>query len=220
MSTCRQCGDCCRKSGPALHIEDKFLVMQGKLPAGDLFTLRKGEIALDPLSNEKIFLEEEIIKIRPDKTREWACVHLLSDNRCGIYEARPVECRLLKCWDPKALLARYQEDRLSRLDLFGKNESFRDLIEDHENRCSYEKIKGLAARLGEDPEAVKLLSDSILYDKNIREVLVEKNPSMEKLPDLLFGRPLLETLPPLLDLKIEKRDTGWVLRPKGIPLTN
>lgn len=219
MSSCKQCGDCCRKSGPALHIEDKFLVMQGKIPASDLFTLRKGEIGLDPLSNEKIILEEEIIKIRPDKSRDWACVHLLPDNTCGIYEKRPVECRLLKCWDPKALLARFQEDRLSRMDLFSEVEGLGDLIQDHEIRCSYEKIRKLAARLGEDSGAVKELGDIIFYDKNIREVLAEKKPSMESLLDLLFGRPLLETLPSLLDLRIEKKDTGWVIRPKGIPVS-
>lgn len=222
QTSCTQCGECCRKGGPALHIEDKFLVMQGKLPASGLFTLRKGEIALEPIENKKITLEEELIKIRPDRNRDWACIHLSEDGgACDIYETRPVECRLLKCWDPRALLARYQEDRLTRKDLFGAVEGLWDLIEDHEKRCGYGRIAGLVADLENEvlrEERVQKLGEILLYDKHIRELMKEKKPEMGLLEDLLFGRPLMETLPLMFDLKIEKKEHGWVIRPKRIPV--
>lgn len=221
QSSCKQCGECCRKGGPALHIEDKFLVMQGKLPAAGLFTLRKGEIALEPIEKKKIVLVEEVIKIRPEQKRDWACIHL-SEKRdaCDIYDTRPVECRLLKCWDTRALLARYQEDRLCRKNLFDKATDFLDLIEDHERRCSYEEIRNLVAGLEEGnvgEENVQKLGEMILYDKNIREVMREKKPEMAKLTDLFFGRPLLETLPLMFDIKIEKKEGKWLIKPKWNP---
>lgn len=220
QTSCTQCGECCKKGGPALHIEDKFLVMQGKLPASGLFTLRKGEIALEPIENKKITLEEEIIKIRPDRDRDWACIHLSENGgACDIYETRPVECRLLKCWDTRALLARYQEDRLTRKDLFGAVEGLWDLIEDHEKRCAYARIQTLVAGLENQDlreENTEKLGEIILYDKHIREVMKEKKPEMGKLEDLLFGRSLMETLPLMFDLKIEKKEDKWVIRPKRL----
>ncbi|TWI64614.1 putative zinc- or iron-chelating protein [Desulfobotulus alkaliphilus] len=92
QTSCTQCGECCRKGGPALHIEDKFLIMQGKLPASGLFTLRKGEVGMDPVENKKIILEEEIIKIQPDSNRDWACIHLSEKgDACEVYDTRPLE---------------------------------------------------------------------------------------------------------------------------------
>jgi Fe-S-cluster containining protein len=194
--------------------------MQGKLPASGLFTLRKGEIALEPIENKKITLEEEIIKIRPDRDRDWACIHLSENGgACDIYETRPVECRLLKCWDTRALLARYQEDRLTRKDLFGAVEGLWGLIEDHEKRCAYARIQTLVAGLENQDlreENTEKLGEIILYDKHIREVMKEKKPEMGKLEDLLFGRSLMETLPLMFDLKIEKKEDKWVIRPKRL----
>ncbi|MCW7755374.1 YkgJ family cysteine cluster protein [Desulfobotulus sp. H1] len=223
QTSCTQCGECCRKGGPALHIEDKFLIMQGKLPANHLFTLRKGEIGMDPVENKKIRLEEEIIKIQPDKQRDWACTHLSAEgDACEIYTSRPVECRLLKCWDTRALLARYREDRLTRKDIFGGMEGLWDLIEDHEKRCSYEKIRDLVDQLekngGKDAESTRKLGDILLYDKHIREVMQEKKPEMATMADLLLGRPLMQTMPAMFDLKIEKKDSGWVIKPRRIPV--
>jgi Fe-S-cluster containining protein len=194
--------------------------MQGKLPASGLFTLRKGEIALEPIENKKITLEEEIIKIRPDRDRDWACIHLSENGgACDIYETRPVECRLLKCWDTRALLARYQEDRLTRKDLFGAVEGLWGLIEDHEKRCAYARIQTLVAGLENQDlreENTEKLGEIILYDKHIREVMKEKKTEMGKLEDLLFGRSLMETLPLMFDLKIEKKEDKWVIRPKRL----
>ncbi|TYT73559.1 YkgJ family cysteine cluster protein [Desulfobotulus mexicanus] len=223
QTSCTQCGECCRKGGPALHIEDKFLIMQGKLPASGLFTLRKGEIGMDPVENKKIILEEEIIKIQPDSNRDWACIHLSEKgDACDVYETRPVECRLLKCWDTRALLARYQEDRLTRKDIFGGVEGLWDLIEDHEKRCGYDTIRSLVETIegkkGADEESVRKLGEIILYDRHIREVMHEKKPEMAKMTDLLFGRPLMQTLPVMFDLKIEKKESGWVIKPKRIPV--
>jgi len=58
----------------------------------------------------------------------------------------------------------YSKNRLTRKDLLSKNKDLWNLIEDHQARCSYKKIKGF-----------------------VREL----NPDMI---DFLFGRPLTETI--------------------------
>lgn len=216
MAECKQCGTCCEKGGPALHIEDKYLIMQGKLPATGLFTVRKGEKAVDPIQNKPVILEEEIIKIR-GVGAEWTCVHLNETTRqCEVYESRPVECRLLKCWDNRAVLARYHQDRLTRESLFGGVEGLWDLIADHESRCSYAAISELVEALGGEKgeEATRTLGELLLYDKHIREVISEKQPAMGEMTDLLFGRPLLSTIGPLYDLRISETKDGLVIKPK------
>ena len=50
-TSCNRCGSCCKQGGPALHMQDLDLVLSGKLHFEDLITVRRGELALQPLTD-------------------------------------------------------------------------------------------------------------------------------------------------------------------------
>ncbi len=62
-----------------------------------------------------------------------------------IYNDRPLECRALKCWDTRELEQIYAAKRLTRRDLISNVKGLWDLIEDHQVRCDYIKIRDLIA---------------------------------------------------------------------------
>ncbi len=59
-----------------------------------------------------------------------------------------LECRVLKCWDTREIEKIYDKNRLTRRELISGIKWIWDLIEEHEKRCSYEKIGRLAKELG------------------------------------------------------------------------
>ena len=160
---CRQCGTCCRKGGPALHVQDSHLLTEGVLQLQDLVTFRAGELVRDTYRNIVVPLPDEIVKIaapagsRPD---DWTCRFLMEDNRCFIHEKSPAECKALFCDDPKALLGMHGKERLDRkaiLELLRAPQWLIDSVEAHESRCGYAALIELASHLEEQEEARRAL---------------------------------------------------------------
>ena len=90
-AACRQCGTCCRKGGPALHKEDRHLVMDGLIPAEALYTIRAGEPVQDNVAGRRSYADTDIIKIK-GKGDGWCCRFLDDESsRCTIYDRRPAE---------------------------------------------------------------------------------------------------------------------------------
>jgi Fe-S-cluster containining protein len=197
ITACMRCGTCCEKGGPCLHIEDRMLIEKGGIPSKYLYTLRQGEQAYDNVKGCLVPVESDIIKIKGQKG-SWTCV-LFDDRKkeCTIYSDRPVECRALKCWDTGELEQIYTRNRLTRKDLVSKVKGLWDLIEDHQSRCSYEKIKILIKDMDgrKKDRARKELLEIIQFDAEIRKLVVEKGGLDPAMLDFLFGRPLTETLP-------------------------
>jgi len=215
MKECKQCGTCCEKSGATLHMEDKYLVDSGKINPTDLVTLRKGEIALDPFSNEKTCLEKEIIKIK-GSSNSWQCIYFDgASKKCSIYEKRPVECRLLKCWDTKPLASIINKNLLSREALFSKAPDLYDLISTHEKKCSYKKVKKLLQDTdkNKDENALKELKEIILFDINLREIMEEKHKNLALMQDLILGRCFQDTLPQFKYKIKYNEEEGLVISP-------
>jgi Fe-S-cluster containining protein len=195
--SCRQCGTCCRKGGPALHRADRALVTEGLIPAADLYTIRPGEPVQDNVAGQAAFAETDIIKIK-GAGEDWCC-RLLDDatNRCTIYDRRPQECRALQCWDTRAIADLYDRDRLTRRDLLGDVAGLWELIEDHDRRCAYRRLRGQAARLANPSQrsaALEAITDMVKYDESLRGLLVENGHAPEGLLDFLLGRPLTASL--------------------------
>ena len=69
---CIQCGTCCTSGGPALHTEDEQLVRSGKIPLAQLITIRKGELAHNPILKRLQPVKRELVKIS-GVGREWNC---------------------------------------------------------------------------------------------------------------------------------------------------
>ncbi|MCB9481052.1 MAG: YkgJ family cysteine cluster protein [Desulfobacteraceae bacterium] len=215
MQECKKCGKCCEKSGPTLHIEDKYLVVQGKIPPSDLVTLRKGEKALDPKTGEKIILENEIIKIK-GKNKTWSCIYLDEDSKlCSIYDSRPVECRLLKCWDIKSIVSLMNKNLLTRELVFQKIPALSDLIKEHDQKCSYKEIRDLLNEIENQTnnKALEKLKEIILFDINIREIVSEKQKAASFMLDLIFGRSLITTMEQLRYKVKYSREEGLVISP-------
>ena len=96
---CMRCGTCCLKGGPALHTEDLQLVLQNRIQLAHLVTIRQGEPALSTLGDRLEYLQAEIIKLK-GQANDWACLFFdRQTTSCTIYQHRPLECSLLKCWD-------------------------------------------------------------------------------------------------------------------------
>ena len=83
---------------------------EGHIGTEHLITIRKGELAYNPASETLQPVPQELVKIA-GKGRGWECLFI--DNAassCMIYEQRPLECRILKCWDTSELLSVIYKD--------------------------------------------------------------------------------------------------------------
>lgn len=202
IKTCRRCGTCCRKGGPALHRQDRPLVVEGHLPAARLYTIRRGETVRDDVAGGALTAADgDIIKVR-DRAGGGGCVFYdETAAACTIYPHRPLECRVMRCWDTGGIEAVYDRDRLGRGDLLAEMGEIRALVADHERRCAAGQAVALADRrralLGPAPRLDRELLEMVRYDAALRRLMVEQAGLDAGLLDFLLGRPLTVVLRPL-----------------------
>jgi hypothetical protein len=191
--------------GPALHDEDASLVESGRIPLAGLYTIRQGELARDNVSGGLIRAESEIIKIKSVRGAR-ACLYY--DNAlcaCRIYESRPLECRVLECWDTGQIIQIYDQRRLVRKKLLNAIPWVSELIETHEARCAFEEIHRLVLlREKGDPLGSEGLQAIIHDDAHFRYMLIQKGNINPDMIDFLLGRPLSETIPLQYGIKLKQ----------------
>lgn len=178
-------------------MEDRHLVESGKIPAKYLFTIRQLEPSFDNIADRIIPAETDILKIKAQKERTSCVFFDETASGCRIYENRPIECRVLKCWDTREISRIYAVNRLTRKDLIAGIDGLWDLIQDHQDRCSYKKITLLSQDAKEHPgksPAMKMLTEIIAYDTNIRPLIIKQAGMDSEMLEFLFGRPLSETI--------------------------
>ena len=212
--TCKRCGTCCRKGGPALHLEDRRLVDEGTLPANCLFTIRRGELVRDNVKDTLNPMAGEAIKIK-GKPGGWICLFYDGESRgCTIYKHRPLECRALDCQDTQRIQAIYETDRLSRKDLLSTIEGLWDLVTDHEDRCGYGRLRALVGEgivdqtLKREAEILEIMR----YDTHLRQLTVQNGGLDAGMLDFIFGRPLSETIK-MFRLKLIRENEQYRLVP-------
>lgn len=190
-ASCKRCGECCLKGGPALHVEDMPLIREGIIDLRQIVTIRAGEHAWDQPAGKVLPLETEILKIK-GRDGTWACVFYSHEARaCGIYNTRPVECEALNCSDPAPLLAIYDRNRLTRADLVPEGHPLRELIDEHDERCSAALLSELANRAIEgDTKAGNELHAMAVYDAELRRLIPERSAFDKEGLDFLLGRPV------------------------------
>lgn len=212
-TSCDRCAGCCTGGGPILRHADAHLIKSGKIPSKYLYTIRKGEFLFDRDQLKMIPSETDIIKIKVTKETV-ECLFLEPESHCSIYRTRPVECRAFKCWDQKEIQNKYDEEPLQRVDILGDVEGLWDLVLDHQDRCSYAKMKELTSQLEEDETGTILaeINEIINYDNALRDTLVEKAKVDPGMVHFLIGRPFTETIL-MFNLIIEKNDDQYVLKP-------
>ena len=193
---CIRCGTCCEKGGPSFHIQDRPLIENGTIHTRYLYTIRKGEFVHDNVQGQLKPADSDIIKIK-GKSPSWECVFFQKrDKSCSIYDNRPLECRLLKCWDTRDIEAVYEKDRLTRQDILIGIEGLWELIADHEKQCAHDAINrairdfhGVLSKQAQD-----VITGAIQYDSAIRQLVLENGNVAPDMTDFLFGRPLTVTL--------------------------
>lgn len=195
-AACRRCGTCCQKGGPALHGADLPLIRQGWLHPDDLITIRQGEPVFSPLTNGIEPARTELIKIS-GKGDSWACRFFNpAAKACGLYAHRPLECRLLQCWEPTALTSVIYEDCLRRQDIVPDNGELKALIELQEGECAFATLaaKVEAFKEGNDRNLLTEISRLVTLDLRIRQRAVQALNLSLGAELLYFGRPLFKSL--------------------------
>jgi len=194
-TSCDGCGSCCRQGGPALHSQDLDLVQHGVLRLEDLLTVRRGELALHPLSDEPQQVTAEFLKLKGCGS-DWCCrFYNFEAKGCTIYEHRPVACRLLDCTHPDELLAVAGRDLLNRLDLIEADDPLLPLVKLHEEHCACPPLEGLVDRLAADgknglEDIIRLVNlDIAVRSKAIRELTLSVDLEL-----FYFGSPLFQLL--------------------------
>jgi len=216
LKECQRCGTCCRKGPPALHEQDIGLYTSGLLRKGDLLTLRQGEWVYDSVKDALLVLPEEIVRLKAGPGGQSCSFLSEEDSSCRIYEQRPEECRAMKCWDPAEFEAMYQQGRIGRNRLIPRSSALAEIIAEHEQACSYARIRPLAEKLlqSADQQAAQELAAIIRQDEEMRSFLQERAEAGQEVLDFLFGRPLTRTLPGF-GIKVERQGDGYRFHREG-----
>lgn len=215
-TTCRRCGTCCRKGGPSFHLEDKMLIEKGIIPSKYIYTIRKGERCYDNIKKCLLPASSDILKLKEAKGSRTCVFFNEKDEDCTIYDDRPMECRTLKCWDTAEIEKMYAKNRLTRKDLISPIEGLWELIEEHQERCSYDMLKFFINALDKDnrQESLEGILNIIEYDNKIRAFTVQKAGLDPRLTDFLFGRPITETIK-IYGINIKEKRGKYILSPTG-----
>ena len=196
ITRCMRCGTCCLKGGPILHQEDKKILLAGHIGYQHLVTIRKGELALNPISGRLEPVHQELIKVR-GKGKDWSCFfYAEKEASCAIYAHRLLECRLLKCWDTSGIMPVIGKNTIIRADIINSNDPIMKVIETHEQECSYQDVENLISNLSEVDKSKNLakLTDLVRKDLAIRSYAIS-DLGLEAMFELfIFGRTLFKVL--------------------------
>lgn len=185
------------KGGPILHNDDKKIILSGHIGYQHLVTIRKDELAFNPLRNMIEPSKLELIKVK-GKGEDWSCYFYdEKKSACMIYENRFLECRLLKCWDTSELISVIGRDTLIRRDIINHNDPILLMIEIHERECPYSEINKLIYALPQEKDRSKSLAklkEFVKKDFALRSYAISELGLRSEFEPFIFGRPLFKTL--------------------------
>ncbi len=213
VTSCARCGTCCSKGGPGLHVQDAQLYASGRLTKDDLLTLRKGERVRDNVRGGLTDLDNEVVRVRSIPDGPACCFYDPGEKGCAIYAQRPLECRVLKCWEPAGLMSMYDRDRVGRLDLIPEGSALGELIREHEQRCSISKVRKLVTGITSGSEgALKDLAALLRFEASLRCGLQDRTGASDEALEFLFGRPLTRILP-VYGLRVSQQEGKLTITP-------
>jgi Fe-S-cluster containining protein len=191
---CVRCGECCLRSSPSLQVQDIPRVMEGPIRRSDLYTLRAGELVWDNIQGRLTRTQGEIVKVRERKGTGACIFYDDPEKRCAIYDHRPVQCAAMTCWDDREFMNVYEEPKAGRRDLIRDRNLLR-LMDAHEERCGYARLDHYVRAIETSGEAaIEKILGLLKFDRDIRLLAPEKlGLDLDEL-DLIFGRPLVETI--------------------------
>ena len=186
------------------------MIVNGHIHTRYLYTIREAERVHDNVMGALVPAASDIIKIK-GKAGSWECIFFQKEDKsCEIYDQRPLECRILKCWDTREIEAVYKKNRLVRRDLLKDMGELWELIQLHEEQCSHEMINNAIQDLGgtSGKQASEKIIAAVQYDRAIRQLITEKGQVTDDMLDFLFGRPLTQALK-TAGCRIEKVDHAY-----------
>ena len=194
---CIRCGTCCRKGGPALHKEDKKIILERHIGYHHLITIRKGEPAFTPLRNKPETVSHELVKVAGKGKTRTCIFYDRKQASCAIYKHRPLECRLLKCWDTSEILSVIGQDSITRADIINPADPILKLIETHEKECPVQMAEDLISALmnkNDNSRSLAKLTALVQEDLAIRSKAVSEFGLSLAVELFYFGRPLFKIL--------------------------
>lgn len=194
---CKRCGTCCQKGGPVLHHENKNILRSGQIRHTHLVTIRKGELARDPVNDLLKPVHREFIKVR-GKGDIWACCFYdEKESSCSVYKHRLLECRLLQCWDPSMLLSVIGRDTIIRADIINPDDPILEVIKTHELECPYDKIETSIDNILREKDKSKnleRLTQLVNKDLSLRQYALSELGLNKDFELFIFGQPLFKVL--------------------------
>jgi Fe-S-cluster containining protein len=190
---CVQCGQCCKEGSPSLHMDDLELLRTEAIPWDQLVTLRRGEPARSLQSGTAFYATEERIKLR-QKPGTSECVFFdVVTSCCTIHTDRPLECRAQACWDPEPATQVTTEPLLTRRHLFANVAALLDLLDVHDERCSFDRMREVFEDLKQsEGRSVANVVELLALDESFRDLACAKLNVPASIIDLVFGRSLSE----------------------------
>jgi Fe-S-cluster containining protein len=195
---CLGCGTCCLTSSPTLYAEDLDRVTSGGLDRQALYALRPGERVSSAREGETKLLDRELIKLRERQTSPDAsgghapgrgCL-FLEAGRCGIYEIRPLQCRVLECWSGRHAGELAGRPRLTRAMLFGNDGTALALMAEYDHKLpASELTQTLQAAARGDAGAKTQALAMLEMDHNLRQGVSRRYGYSAGDLDLMWGRP-------------------------------
>ncbi len=114
-----------------------------------------------------------------------------------IYSHRPLECRILKCWDTRELLSVIGKDTLKRSDIINPGDPILKLIEDHEETCSVLEMETILSTFSEESDnatPLNKLAELVRKDLYIRSKAVSVFALPLAVELFILGRPIFALL--------------------------
>jgi Fe-S-cluster containining protein len=191
---CTRCGECCLAAGPSLQKSDLPLFFNHVLDSTHLYTIRKGELVRDNINDALKFTDQEIIKQKDRETGKGCILYDDGEKACTIYADRPSQCRAFACWDSEEFKAVFAEPKATRKDII-RDPNLLRLISAHEKTCDYQVISHYVKQIQQKGDSIiREVLKILQYDQDIRRLTHEKLGIDPRELDLLYGRPLTETI--------------------------
>ena len=207
---CVRCGECCLAAGPTLQKTDLPLFFDRILKRTQLYTIRKGELVHDNINAGLKFSDREMIKLKGPSTGKGCILYDNYKKACTIYAHRPSQCRAFACWDDVEFKKVFAEPKATRKNII-RDPNLLRLMEAHENTCDYQVISDYVKQIRQKGDSiVSELLKILQYDQNIRQLTHENLGIDPGELDLLFGRPLTETIH-MFGLRVKQENNGSFL---------
>lgn len=205
---CIRCGVCCTEGSPTLLARDMDLFVKHVLTPGDAVTIRAGEPVYSNLTEHSANAENEFIKIREKPFTRTCIFYREGDKTCAIYDSRPLQCATQECWNPDRFHEIAQEPKLDRKALLEPTGYFWEVVQRHEERCSYAEFSRAMTRLAATKgHTIEEVLELLRIDHEVRVRAADRFSLAPDTLDFFFGRPLREAVE-LHGLKVEEQPDG------------